>query len=84
MKSENPFRRGDHVVFVGKKRHRQLNAPVSIHPKGFREVRNNGIVQRIWRKGWRHMVDVHFPYHGDFVCYPEELQFAVLDTLGAM
>ncbi len=79
MATENPFRKGDRVTYVGGKRHYVLHLHAS-----YKEGGPHGVVMGIWRKGWRHMVDVDFPDHGFFVCYPDELKFNVLDTLGAM
>jgi hypothetical protein len=85
VRTENPFRTGDRVVFVGTKRHWVLTVPRTWN--GGLKVVNppfQGEVKCIWRKNSRHMVDVFFPLHGDFVCYPDELRFDVLDTLGAL
>lgn len=87
MKSENPFRTGDRVLFVGTERHWALRKPWPSYASGKAVMVNppfRGVVKGIWRKNGRHMVDVEFHLHGGFCCYPSELEFDVLDTLGAM
>ena len=96
MKPENPFRAGDRVIFKGTKRFPFLLTGNPFVPASFHWGAKNkatptrgkgpahGTVLCIWKKGWRHMVDVSFDQHGTYVVYHDELAFDVLDTLGAM
>lgn len=83
MRNEHPFRDGDRVIYNGKRRPELYKGPL-VGEKLFRDAPAKGVVQRIWKKNSRNMVDVYFHHFGNYVVYDTELKFDVLDTLGAL
>lgn len=88
MRVENPFRAGDKVRYIGKRR--QLS-----HLRDGFHVRNGlgerirveppvGTVIGIWRKNGKHMVDVEWADWTKCAVPHTELKFDVLDTLSAL
>jgi hypothetical protein len=88
MKIENPFRPGDRVVFCGTRRFQHLRKGAAIWSVGRRvmlpDKPAHGVVRHIWRKSGRNMVDVDFDHFGEVCVYHDEIEFNVLDTLGAI
>lgn len=89
MINENPFRAGDRVVFIGTKRKHLDHLRTGVPYRNGRGERHrsdpaHGRVIHTWRKNGRNMVDVDFGDYGNYCVYATELQFDVLDTLGAL
>jgi len=88
MRPENHFRAGDRVAFKGTRRFQELHKGPYVYTGHNRRLLPDGPargrVLRIWRKGWRHMVDVEFEHFGNYVLYPDELEFDLLHTLAAL